>query len=447
MNFLILLQILAFAFALWFGLYLLNRDLGKPLLRFAGLGLTTYALGLALDSLSHYAPEMSRWAWPLALLPTIFWFGATLHLLPDSSSLRAHWTSRYDDALLFGAVVFYFAAVALNARQGALYWLFVGVAALPLGIALWLMWHRLRNKMQGGAGSIFFTAATFFGLGLGLMIAPLDWLPREIVLLSLSFDLFLLGYIIAALDAFNEGEALLPDFLRSFGFSAFAVLIFGGQVGLVVAFAGLNAALFALWLAVVATAIFTQVFSDGIQTALDKLVFARFPRLRQARAELRGAANALPRLNELVDPEAIDDAEFVRLTRSALSHMGDLPRLSANPLTRLPLIDARLNGHGGENTLERAAELKKLLTESIQRLKPQAKGDFGSSDEWRYYNALYFIYIIGLRPYSRREYDDLDEAAKAALDWFRTTVPERTLHNWQNAAAKLVAQDLRERLH
>ncbi len=31
------------------------------------------------------------------------------------------------------------------------------------------------------------------------------------------------------------------------------------------------------------------------------------------------------------------------------------------------------------------------------------------------------------------------------LAWFRQQVPERTLHNWQTAAARLVAQDLRER--
>jgi oxygen-independent coproporphyrinogen-3 oxidase len=38
-----------------------------------------------------------------------------------------------------------------------------------------------------------------------------------------------------------------------------------------------------------------------------------------------------------------------------------------------------------------------------------------------------------------------DPAARAALEWFRTAVPERTLYNWQTAAARLVARDLRER--
>ena len=73
-------------------------------------------------------------------------------------------------------------------------------------------------------------------------------------------------------------------------------------------------------------------------------------------------------------------------------------------------------------------------------------GDFGTSDEWRHYNALYFPYVAGLKPYSSRAtHDHLDADARAALDWFRTAVPERTLHNWQNAAAKLIAQDLRAR--
>nr|BFE85159.1 hypothetical protein GCM10020093_077600 [Planobispora longispora] len=32
---------------------------------------------------------------------------------------------------------------------------------------------------------------------------------------------------------------------------------------------------------------------------------------------------------------------------------------------------------------------------------------------------------------------------RQAFDWILREVPERTLYNWQNAAAKLVADDLR----
>ena len=132
-----------------------------------------------------------------------------------------------------------------------------------------------------------------------------------------------------------------------------------------------------------------------------------------------------------------------RATR--IRHFGNLSRLAANPLTHLPQIDIRLAGRGArDDTLGRATELKALLTECIQRLKPQQQGDFGTSDEWRYYNALYFPYIVGLKPYSRRAQAPADPVARKALEWFHLHVPERTLHNWQVAATKLIAQDLRE---
>lgn len=50
----------------------------------------------------------------------------------------------------------------------------------------------------------------------------------------------------------------------------------------------------------------------------------------------------------------------------------------------------------------------------------------------------------GIRPYSvRTKRTDLDPASRQALRWFAEQVPERTLHNWQDAAARLVAADLR----
>ena len=55
---------------------------------------------------------------------------------------------------------------------------------------------------------------------------------------------------------------------------------------------------------------------------------------------------------------------------------------------------------------------------------------------------------MGLKPYSRRaEHNGLDSSAQEALDWFRTYIPERTLYNWQNSAAKLIAQHLREQMN
>lgn len=122
---------------------------------------------------------------------------------------------------------------------------------------------------------------------------------------------------------------------------------------------------------------------------------------------------------------------------------------SSSPLMRLPQITQRLPQQElPADTLQRAAELRALLTESINRLKPQGDQLFGISDEWRFYNALYIPYVMGLKPYSRRGYagnGEMETAVQPTLDWLRSQVPQRTLYNWQNAAAKLIAQDLRER--
>jgi hypothetical protein len=458
-----ILETLTYALACWLGLYLVARNPADPRLRLAGLGLVTYALSLASDLLVVHAPtpaltvNLARLHWPLLFLPSLFWFGAMVYLLPEPTSLRAYLSRMLSNALLPAAIPFYlfsagtsfiFDFTADTPRAGPAYFIFAAVVLLPLLAALFLAEQTFRSAQPKKPLGLLLLATLFFTLSAGLLIFPLNWLPRSWLLLAISLDFIILGLVIALLDALAEGEALLPDFLRSFDFSSFTVLLFGGLVTLTMVLStGINFPMLTLLLATITAAIAMQTFSDHLQTAFDKVAFNALPRLRQERASFRAFTSALPRANTAIDPTTLDGTEFTRLTRRALSHMGNLPRLATNPLTRMPLIDTRLaQRKAGDNTLERAAELKSLLAESIARLKPRHKGDFGTAEEWRHYNALYFPYVAGLKPYSRRaEYDGLEPAAQEALDWFRTYIPERTLYNWQNAAAKLVAQDLRER--
>ena len=296
---------------------------------------------------------------------------------------------------------------------------------------------------------LLIVASLFFGLSTGLAFIPIDWLPRFWVLLAIGLDLEILAYGIAFLDAFEEGESLKGDILRSFQAAFFSALLFGGQVALVIYLgAGLNIAMIALLLGTITAAISLVTLAAPLQTQLDRLVFFRSAQMQTDRADLRAAARSLGRANLDIDPTGLDDRDFTRYTRRALSHFGDLPRLASNPLTRLPLVDERLQAKSTRlDTLNRAAELKLMLTESIQRLKPNTPDDFGTSDEWRFYNALYFPYVIGLKPYRRvSSHSSLDPLSEQVLEWFQLEVPERTLHNWQNAAAGLIAQDLREQL-
>jgi hypothetical protein len=462
---LLIIATLTYTLVLWLGLYLMARNPASLQLRYAGLGLLFYALALAGEVLSAQAssPELAlrltRLGWPLLFLPALFWFGATVYRLPETMPLRDPLQTVLNRILIPTAIPFYLVSAATNLvfdfnqappQPGPTYVLFAIAVLLPMLAACLLVMRLFALAEPKKPLGLLLLATLFFGLSAVLLVLPFNWLPRAWFLLGVSLDFMMLGLVIALLDAFDEGETLLPHFLRSLLASILAVILFGGAVALTMAWStGLTFAMLGLLFITLTVAILTQTFADPIQTFLDNVTFGAFPRLRRARADLRNLASVLPRVNESLKLEKLDDEEFTRLTRRALSHMGNLPRMASNPLTRLPVIDKRLaERNADDNTLERAAELKRLLAESIARLKPPSKGEFGASEEWRFYNALYFPYVIGLRPYSRRiEHDGLDPASQEALAWFRTYIPERTLYNWQNAAAKLVAQDLRERMN
>ncbi len=455
-------QLITFFLAWWMGLYLLGRDLKNKRLRYTALGLMAYGLALAADLLRQSATNLeqattlTQWGWPLLLLPALFWFGTLFYLLPREKRLRGKADRLIDIGLfVFGSII-YFSAVLSNTfvnitaetfTPGAAYYIY-SVFIIGLLLATFIILLRVRRERDRQQGFILIITATiFFGLGLALLLLPLELGPRQVILLGIGVDLVLLGIGIAVSDAFSQGEALLPDFLRSLTYSSFIVLLFSGQVALVMFFGtGVTFPMLALLLATIITAVVTQTFVDPIQSGLDWLLFARVPRIRKARADARVVASAAPRKRDIFDPGSLAEDQFIKVTRRALSHMGNLPKLSASPLTRLILIERRLSQkNADDNTLERSAELKALLTESIERLKPREQGDFGTTDEWRFYNALYFPYVVGLKSYSRRvDHSDMTQTEQSALAWFQTQVPERTLYNWQNSAAKLVASDIKE---
>lgn len=255
----------------------------------------------------------------------------------------------------------------------------------------------------------------------------------------------------AGWDAFDEGQALRAHMLRSFTGSLVVATVFGGQV-----LVGLSAtrrvpaaqsALTVLLFTSLAVAITVQVLADPLAGILDRLAFAGSPTLLADRAALRDTGAALPLRSAdlLVD---VDDESFVRLTRRALGHYGDLTKLVASPLTTLPLINERLTARGvPDRPLERANELKAVLADGIERLKPRDGTDFGTTEQWRHYNSLYFPYVVGVRAYAQNATaSGLDPTARRAWQWLVTEVPQRSLHNWQNAAARLIAADLRGRV-
>ena len=457
------LAILHFALLFWFGLYLISRDLTSPRLRFAGLGLVSYALGWACTILSPYSPApaleviLTRAGWTLLALPATFWTGVLITLLPEDVPLRARLTRIWLYsilpvialcALLSIGTSLVFDGTTSTPQPGFAYLIMSTLVLLPFVLAFCLAWPAIRLLRPKLARVVFLVTLLFLILSEGLFLLSQIWLPHTWIILLPGLDLFALGVALVVVDANERGESLLPDLFRSFDFSFGAALLFAGQVALVILLGtGLTFPLLALLFTVLATSLAMQMFSNPLAALLDAFAFFNLPRLQKARAELRAAGSVVPRVNQTLDLQTLDDSEFARLTRRALSQFGDLSRLASRPLTYLPLVETRLaERHAKDDVIERAIELKALLSESIARLKPQQKGDFGTSDEWRHYNALFFPYIAGIKPYSRRaQHGNTDPIVQKALEWFRTAVPERTLHNWQTAATKLIAQDIRTR--
>ncbi|RUP00757.1 MAG: hypothetical protein EKK34_32680 [Mycobacterium sp.] len=448
------LSAVVFTLSGWLGLYLLARDPRKPVLVLASIGLCGFASVVALDAVRNtsatHAELLSRLEVYLVAVPSVAWFAVLVELARPADSTRG----RTGEVLLIGTV----AALTLVAANVA------GSVTGPLRLGHWLMFGVISVSTLGAmaakvlrparpapvTGAVVI-ATLFFALANAILIIPLGLVPSWIALASTGFDVLLLGVAVAVWDAFDEGQALRADMLRSFvGCSAVSVL-FGGQalIGLAVTRAEPTAhtAMTVLLFTSLAVAITVQVLADPLAAVLDRLAFSRSPELRADRAVLRDAGAALPLRSK--DPLVeVDDDTFVRLTRRALGHYRDLTKLVASPLTALPVIDERLAARGApDHPVERANELKAVLADGIARLKPRDAGDFGTTEEWRYYNSLYFPYVVGVRAYAQNATAaGLDPTARQAWQWLVTEVPQRSLHNWQNAAARLIAADLRGRV-
>ncbi|HYZ69312.1 MAG TPA: hypothetical protein VE666_16185, partial [Mycobacterium sp.] len=386
----------------------------------------------------------------LVALPGIAWFAVLVELCRPHDTWRSR-AGEFTLVALVAAVALVGASMAGNVdgplRLG--HWvMFAAISLSTLGAMVVAVTQRSQPRPVLG----FLVIGTlFFALANAILIIPLGLVPSWLALASTGFDVGVLGVAMAMWDAFDEGQALRADMRRSFVGTVVVAVLFGGQALIGLAVLGqqgtAGTAMTVILFTSLAIAIAINVLADPLAGLLDRLAFSHRPDLRADRAALRHTEAALP-LRSGSPLDGIDEDTFVRLTRRALGHYSDLSKLVASPLTALPFIDERLTQRGApDQPLERANELKALLADRIARLKPRDGGDFGTTEEWRHYNSLYFPYVVGVRAYAQNATAaGLDPVARQAWQWFVTEVPQRSLHNWQNAAARLIAADLRGQL-
>ncbi len=421
-----LIAVPAVALSWWLGCYLIGRDPGRSVLWRAAGALGAYAVAVAAWTV---APGGAI-AQILLCVPALIGAGVAVGLLPDDLPERR----QIDRGWLVASVVFLVILAGLPAG-GRL------VALAPLAGGLVLLW-RFRDKVWPRMlPAAVTTAALLYGLGLTMALVPVDTGSQWLVLAAMGLDLLVLGYLVAVADAADSGERLLPDLRRSAVAAAVAALAAGGLATLTMLAAPGNRNVQVLQFLLVAAVMSYTGLAGPARRGLDRLAFLHDDRLRLDRAALLVLAESLPRRRERHHLIATSEEEFRRLTVRALDNYGDLGRLLRSPLIDLPTVDRRLTGQGAEKPLARAIQLQAVLRESVARLKPE--GTFGTTEEWRPYNALYYCAVRGLRPYDRQlNTDGLDRDARRAHDWFRRHVPRRLMRQWQREGAGLVADRL-----
>ncbi len=388
------MTLLCFALAWWLGLYLLGRRGEQRTVQLAGVALALYGVGMGIEGVGSFVAD------------------------PSATTALA-WVR---GSLLLGAGL-----------------LWVGVVRDS-----WLN----AQTMERGQRLVFGVSLIFLAMEVVALVIPVLPFPRHWLYWALGFDLVLLGWLILGWNAFEQGETVLPHAIRSFDAAALACIVVGGQVALAANMGnGWDLPMTLLLYSVIGTVIGAVTLGGTIQAGLDQLAFGRFPHILQERAALRDTADELPRTAALHPLAKMDSNEWIRHTRRALRTFGDVAQLATNPLVDLPSGAAYLRAaDAGSTELERARALQQHLRATIEQLKPE-EGVFGTTPAWRHYNALYFPYIIGLKPYTVKiTVEEVDPDYREVWQWLREQVPERTLHHWQSAATKIVATAFQEEL-
>jgi hypothetical protein len=281
------LSAVVFTLSWWLGLYLLARDPRKPVQVLAAIGLTSFASVVALDAVRVVSGSavLSNVEVYLVTMPGIAWFAVLLEMSRPTDT----WRSQAGEIALVAAVaaVAFFGAAMAGNVDGPLqmgHWMMFAVISLS---SLGAMVKAVLVRPPRPVVTFVVIAMLFFALGNAILVIPLGLVPSWLALASTGFDVALLGIAVAIGDAFDEGQALRADMLRSLAATAVVALLFGGQLLIGLAVSGLSTALTVLLFTSLGIAIAINVLAGPLAGLLDRLAFSRSPDLRADRAALR----------------------------------------------------------------------------------------------------------------------------------------------------------------
>jgi hypothetical protein len=449
-----LIQVASFFISLTLAGYLLSRSHFHPLAITQSGMLAAYALMQADQFLAAQFPgqvgEVSRFLWFAYPLPAAFLLRMAIVLKPgrelDLGLDRAWWTLMLPVTVVFilagwfGDELVDFA----NHAPGPLYWVFGLYNLIPSAAALWLFRRNYQaiHPQDRMRGVYYYLQIAGLGYLLAMLILLSGVVPPAWVFALILSDMIISGLAATAYEAVSEGQRIERDLSFTFIKTGFITLlvVMPWAVALMASEVQTLPLAIALFFSQGVMALGVPLYSEA-ERALQWAFFQPLPAEREALQTL--LVNAARQDMNPSPLQAMTEDEVVRLTRRALSHMPNLPRLAASPLTEMQAVAGRLSPQA--STLDKAQQLRLLLRECIETLRPRDGAPFGTSDEWRFYNALYYPYVEGISPYKAFGLHLSDPELKVIAQWFQHSVPPRTLHNWQNRGAEMIAQILLER--
>ncbi len=456
-NLLAAIQLLSYGVLLVLAGYLLTRSRTQALSLTAVGVLVSFALIQADQLLGAAYPGRSAWIgralWIAYPLPAALWLRAAILLWPGEALAwdRAWWTVALPCGVLLilggwvGSDLVRFA----TRDPGPLYWTFGGYEVIVSLLAAGLFHRLLRQAAPGDRARRVYVWLRLAGLGYAgaMLILVAGLLPPDVVLAAVIVDVAIFGAVGIAYDALAEGHTVRRDLTAGLlkTLLAAGLLILPWAVGLTLADAWTFEATVALLFTLGAVMLLIPL-QDALDHVLDRALWPGREAEPSTRAILRTLLRETARQPDTFPPlTTLDRDEFTRLTRRALSHLPNLPQLAASPLTTLQIVALRAGEEA--DALQRANTLRGILVECIDALRPQDRGLSGTTEEWRFYNALYYPYVAGISPYRHNALAQVsgDAGMRAVVDWFQREVPQRTMYNWQNRAAERIAMILLER--
>jgi len=445
---------------------------------------------------------ISRISWWANCIPVAIWFhmSSLVARRGKSKAILTPAVTFFYTAALFLSFIGTFSDLFLDYSGGGLdkgnhvyvgvgaayeyYMLYLGLVTGGALINLALSFYRLQTGKEITTSAIKTQVGLLaIGAGLfmtgGLMLAfkfkfILNGMPDYVPYGLLLGGLGLFAYAIAQYGMLIEGK----DTRRDFAYSFSALLIMNLLYSIVLVLVGLDSPL--LGLAVVGLVTLNNALYDWGREILDRLFFSKAE--QAARSEARTYATTLA--SQPVATPEIQSAEpslapaienyvptptsefaiagkesekaFNDAVRKGITSLKNPPQLVQSPLLGLKVVERRLKQQGLEdNRLNRAAILKNLLIELVERLRPAENVSYGSTDAWRYYNVLYFPYIREIskkqayaearrlaeerRKNGSREPGEIEKV----LEWL-SDVDEDTYYKWQRRASDTIASILRE---